>query len=77
MKIRNIVWILLYLFIGGVFISQAFPSFGITGGVIMENAFEEYQSWILLLGGLLVIMGAFNHYRLARIKKKKKELSHH
>ena len=60
--VRNngIVLFLIYLLFGIYFINSAF-SF-----IKLPDFFLKIDKWILLVGGLLIVLGAINYFRITR-----------
>ena len=56
-------WFLLYLVFGLYFINKPFQVIGI------PESFAGTEEWIIFVGGLLLVWGAINVLRIARLKQ--------
>ena len=55
------VWMLvLYIIVSAYFINFPFNFINIPSGV------DPFNKWIILVGGVLLLFGAINHYRVGR-----------
>ena len=59
-------WLLLivYLIFGLYFINYALNYFLIPEAI--KATLDTYNKWIIFVGGILIIIGAINHFRLSR-----------
>lgn len=66
----GITWLLLilYLVFGLYFINYALNYFLIPQAI--KTTLDTYNKWIVFVGGVLIIIGAINHFRLSRYIKR-------
>lgn len=59
----TLFFLILYLVFGAYFINYALNFFPVPAAV------NPFNKWIILAGGILIIIGAINHLRLSRYKR--------
>ncbi len=60
MKNSGILWFVIYLVFGLYFLNSGI------GFVNLPGFFQEIDKWIIVVGGILIIIGGFNHFRVNR-----------
>ncbi|HEB46935.1 MAG TPA: hypothetical protein ENI22_00515 [Candidatus Pacearchaeota archaeon] len=56
------ILLVLYIIFGLYFLNYPFNLLDLSG------AFSSFEEWIFFLGGILIIIGAINHFRLGRYR---------
>ena len=64
MQKGGIFWFIIYLVFGIYFINSSFNF------IKMPEVISNFDSWIILLGGVLILLGGVNHFRAIRNKNK-------
>jgi len=60
MKQGGLIWFILYVVFAAYFINFAFNF------VTIPEAIIKFEKWIILVGGVLILLGAINHFRVKR-----------
>jgi len=63
MKKGAFIGFLVYLVFGLYFLNYSL------GFVILPEFMSKIDKWVILIGGILIIVGAINYLRLSKIKK--------
>jgi len=63
MKKEAFIGFLVYLIFGLYFLNYSL------GFVVLPEFISKIDKWIILIGGILIIIGAINYLRLSKIKK--------
>ena len=63
MKKGAFIGFLVYLIFGLYFLNYSL------GFVILPEFMSKIDKWVILIGGILIIVGAINYLRLSKIKK--------
>lgn len=64
MQKGGIFWFIVYLVFGIYFINSSFNF------ITIPEIISNFDSWIILLGGVLILLGGVNHFRAIRNKNK-------
>jgi predicted membrane channel-forming protein YqfA (hemolysin III family) len=64
MQKGGIFWFIIYLVFGIYFINSSFNF------IKIPEIISNFDSWIILLGGVLILLGGVNHFRAIRNKNK-------
>jgi len=57
------IYFLVYLIFGLYFINSAFNF------IVLPGFFTKIDNWITLIGGILIIIGAINYFRISKIQR--------
>jgi hypothetical protein len=63
-KEGDTIWFVIYLVVGGYFINRAITY------IVVPKIITEFDKWIFLLGGILIIIGGISHLRLGSHKRR-------
>ena len=62
-------WFIVYLVFGIYFINSSFNF------IKIPEVISNFNQWIILLGGVLILLGGINHFRAIRNKNKSRPSS--
>ncbi|MBT96798.1 hypothetical protein CMI49_01730 [Candidatus Pacearchaeota archaeon] len=69
MQKGGILWFIVYLVFGIYFINSSFNF------IKIPEVISNFNQWIILLGGVLILLGGINHFRAIRNKNKSRPSS--
>jgi|TARA_B100001079_G_C16245907_1_gene441104 hypothetical protein len=69
MQKGGIFWFIVYLVFGIYFINSSFNF------IKIPEVISNFNQWIILLGGVLILLGGINHFRAIRNKNKSRPSS--
>lgn len=58
----KVVWFIIYLIFALYFVNSGLSL------VTMPAAIQSIHNWIVLIGGVLILIGGINHYRASRLR---------
>ncbi len=64
MKTGGLIWALIYILFGAYFINISFNF------IVIPEMVLTYQKWVMLVGGVLILIGGINHFRISSMKQK-------
>tara|TARA_Y100000034_G_scaffold42021_1_gene51576 strand:- start:197 stop:403 length:207 start_codon:yes stop_codon:yes gene_type:complete len=65
----GIFWFIIYLVFGIYFINSSFNF------IKIPEVISNFNQWIILFGGILILFGGLNHFRAIRNKNKSRSSS--